>query len=153
MPNSEWRRGQTLGRNATAVGLPSGHLRVLHGQQLAIIGVAVLIWVLFFIMAPRHLSLADIYVAFMSTTPFLRSWRSPSTLVIIGGEIDLSFPSIMALGMAAFRAFPLGRRVAGGRGAAGGWLSGRADQRVIVVKLGIRPLLSPSALSSFGAEP
>ena len=51
---------------------------------------------------PRTFLAGDIYVAFMSTTPFFALMAIPLTLVVITGEIDLSFPSIMAIGMTAF---------------------------------------------------
>src|SRR5207244_9379831 len=44
----------------------------------------------------------DIYQAFMSTTPFFAVMALPLTLLVIAGEIDLSFPSVMAFGMTAF---------------------------------------------------
>src|SRR5208337_1597974 len=64
--------------------------------------VAVAIWALFVIGAPRTFLAGDIYVAFMSTTPFFALMAIPLTMVVITGEIDLSFPSIMAIGMTAF---------------------------------------------------
>jgi simple sugar transport system permease protein len=70
--------------------------------QIGIFFVAVLIWVLFVIGSPRTFLARDIYVAFMATTPFFALMAIPLTLVIITGEIDLSFPSIMAIGMTAF---------------------------------------------------
>ena len=42
----------------------------------------------------------------MSTTPFFTIMALPLTLVIIAAEIDLSFPSIMSLGMVAFTLTP-----------------------------------------------
>lgn len=73
-----------------------------YSLQLGIVGVAVFIWLLFLIGSPRTFLAGDIYVAFMSTTPFFALMAIPLTLVIITGEIDLSFPSIMAFGMTAF---------------------------------------------------
>ena len=70
--------------------------------QIGIFFVAVFIWVLFVIGSPRTFLAGDIYVAFMSTTPFFALMAIPLTLVVITGEIDLSFPSIMAIGMTAF---------------------------------------------------
>ncbi len=73
-----------------------------YAMQIGIFFVAVIIWVLFLIGSPQTFLARDIYVAFMSTTPFFALVAIPLTLVVITGEIDLSFPSIMAFGMTAF---------------------------------------------------
>jgi simple sugar transport system permease protein len=73
-----------------------------YSLQLGVLGVAVVVWVLFLIGSPRTFLGRDIYVSFMSTTPFFALMAIPLTLVVIAGEIDLSFGSIMALGMTAF---------------------------------------------------
>ncbi len=70
--------------------------------QVGIFLVAVFIWVLFVIGSPRTFLARDIYIAFMATTPFFALMAIPLTLVVITGEIDLSFGSIMAFGMTAF---------------------------------------------------
>src|SRR2546422_355789 len=73
-----------------------------HATQLATIAVGLLIWLIFVVGAPRTFLSYNIYLAFMSTTPFFAIMALPLTMVVIAGEIDLSFPSIMALGMVAF---------------------------------------------------
>jgi simple sugar transport system permease protein len=70
--------------------------------QLGIVGVALVIWALFVIGSPRTFLSPQIYAAYMTTTPFFALVALPLTLVIVCGEIDLSFPSIMSLGMIAF---------------------------------------------------
>lgn len=70
--------------------------------QIGIVFVAFFIWLLFLLGAPRTFLAGDIYIAFMSSTPYFALIAIPLTLVIITGEIDLSFPSIMAFGMTAF---------------------------------------------------
>ncbi len=70
--------------------------------QIGIFLVAVVIWVLFLIGSPRTFLARDIYVSFMATTPFFALMAIPLTLVVITGEIDLSFGSIMAIGMTAY---------------------------------------------------
>jgi simple sugar transport system permease protein len=70
--------------------------------QIGIFLVAVVIWVIFVIGAPRTFLAGDIYISFMATTPFFAIMAIPLTMVVITGEIDLSFPSIMAVGMTAF---------------------------------------------------
>jgi simple sugar transport system permease protein len=73
-----------------------------HALQIGILGVAVFVWLLFYIGSPQTFSRFPIYQAFMSTTPFFAIMALPLTLVIIAKEIDLSFPSIMSFGMLIF---------------------------------------------------
>jgi simple sugar transport system permease protein len=74
-----------------------------NALQLGIVAVAVFVWTLFLIGNPRVFLSRNIYQAFMSTTPFFALIAIPLTMVIIAGEIDLSFPSIMAWGMTGFQ--------------------------------------------------
>lgn len=73
-----------------------------YGPQLGILGVFVTMWVFFIVSAPQTFLSPLIYRAFMSTIPFFAIIALPLTMLIIAGEIDLSFPSIMAIGMVAF---------------------------------------------------
>ena len=73
-----------------------------YALQIAIVFAAILLWVLFLIGSPRTFLSYPIYGSFMSTTPYFALMAIPLTLVIIAGEIDLSFGSIMAFGMTAF---------------------------------------------------
>jgi simple sugar transport system permease protein len=59
-------------------------------------------WLSFIISAPQTFLSAQIYLAFMSTIPFFAIIALPLTMLVIAGEMDLSFPSIMAIGMVAF---------------------------------------------------
>ena len=120
-----------------------------YSLQLGIVGVAVFIWLLFLIGSPRTFLAGDIYVAFMSTTPFFALMAIPLTLVIITGEIDLSFPSIMAFGMTAFdvvfvttKSVWLGFIACLLAGVLAGLLNG-----IIVVKIGI-----PSLVATIGTQ-
>jgi simple sugar transport system permease protein len=63
--------------------------------ELSILGVFGGIFILFFIGNPETFSRFDIYYSFMSTIPFSGIMALAITLVIIAGEMDLSFPSIM----------------------------------------------------------
>ena len=78
--------------------------RYLRGNatQLGIIAVFLAVWLFFIVTAPETFLSSRIYRAFMSTVPFFAIVAMPLTLTIIAGEIDLSFPSIMAMGMVAF---------------------------------------------------
>ena len=134
--------------SATALGGLARFLRKFS-LQIGIFGVAVFIWLLFVLGSPRTFLARDIYVAFMSTTPFFALMAIPLTLVIIAGEIDLSFPSIMAFGMTAFdvvfvstRSVGLGFLACILAGLIAGLLNG-----IIVVKIGI-----PSLVATIGTQ-
>ncbi|TQV83598.1 ABC transporter permease [Denitrobaculum tricleocarpae] len=73
-----------------------------YGSQFGIIGVGLAMWLVFVVAAPAVFTDIDIYVAFAQTTPQFGLIALALTFVVITGEIDLSFPSIMALGTAAF---------------------------------------------------
>lgn len=73
-----------------------------HGSQLGIIGVGLALWLTFVIAAPAVFTNVNIYAAFAQSTPQFGVIALALTFVVITGEIDLSFPSIMALGTAAF---------------------------------------------------
>src|SRR5215475_9934645 len=73
-----------------------------YGSQLGIIGVGLVMWLGFVIAAPDVFMDKDIYIAFGETTPLFGVLALALTFVVITGEIDLSFPSIMALGTAVF---------------------------------------------------
>ena len=73
-----------------------------HGAQLGILGVFFGLWIIFIVAAPDTFLKPQIYYAFMSTVPFFAIMAIPLTMLVIAGEMDLSFPSIMAMGMVAF---------------------------------------------------
>ena len=73
-----------------------------YGSQMGIIGVGIAMWIAFIIVAPEVFLDWDIYKAFAETTPLFGVLALALTFVVITGEIDLSFPSIMALGTAMF---------------------------------------------------
>jgi simple sugar transport system permease protein len=79
----------------------AGYLRT-HTLQIGITAVMLLIWAIFAIGSPETFFSFNIYQAFMSTTPFFGIVALPLTMVIITGEMDLSFPAIMSFGMLAF---------------------------------------------------
>ena len=73
-----------------------------NALQVGITLVAVLMWSVFAIGSPETFFRGNIYQAFMSTTPFFGIMALSLTLVVITGEIDLSFPSIMTISMWVF---------------------------------------------------
>jgi simple sugar transport system permease protein len=78
-----------------------GYLRT-HAIQIGITVVAFLIWTVFAIGSPETFFNYNIYQAFMSTTPFFAIVALPLTMIIITGEMDLSFPAVMSFGMLIF---------------------------------------------------
>ena len=66
--------------------------------QVAISMIFLLLWLIFFAMNPEGFSDPATYAAITSVAPFTIIPALSLTYVIISGEIDLSFPSVMALG-------------------------------------------------------
>jgi simple sugar transport system permease protein len=124
-----------------------------NALQIGIVVVALVIWALFLVGAPKTFLRYDIYNSLMITTPYFGMIALPLTLVIIAAEIDLSFPSIMAWGMTGFDLVFL----ATGSiylsfiacllaGLLAGWLNG-----YIVVRIGIPSLVATLGTSFFWA--
>jgi simple sugar transport system permease protein len=120
-----------------------------NGTLLGILAVFIGLWAIFIISAPNTFLAPQIYYAFMSTIPFFAIMAMPLTILVIGGEMDLSFPSIMAMGMVSFlltyAMIPsvwLAFIAALLTGLFAGWLNG-----LIVVRLGI-----PSLVATIGTQ-
>jgi simple sugar transport system permease protein len=60
------------------------------------------LWVMFMLMAPTTFGSDLIYKSFGQTIPYFGIIAMMLTLVIVAGDIDLSFPSVMGLGMVGF---------------------------------------------------
>jgi simple sugar transport system permease protein len=73
-----------------------------NGLQIGIVGVLVGLWLIFLAMAPLTFGRANIYAAFMQSVPFFGIVALPLTMLVIGRDMDLSFPSIMAISVTAF---------------------------------------------------
>jgi simple sugar transport system permease protein len=123
-----------------------GELRL----ELSILGVFLGIFAIFFIGNPQVFSRFDIYYSFMSTIPFSGIMALAITFVIIAGEIDLSFPSILG-----FSAWVFSKIVAVTEGniwlatiscLATGVIAGYLNS-FIVVKVGI-----PSLVATIGTQ-
>jgi len=71
-------------------------------SQIGITVAFVLLWLTFVVLAPRTFLSPAIYLSFAQTTPYFAITAMALTMVIVAGDIDLSFPSIMALGMVGF---------------------------------------------------
>ena len=72
------------------------------GMQFGIWSVGIAMWLIFVVTASEAFTSKDIYLAFASSTPLFALMAIPLTLIVITGEIDLSFPAVMALATASF---------------------------------------------------
>jgi simple sugar transport system permease protein len=71
-------------------------------SQIGITAAFLALWLAFVIAAPATFGRPGIYLSFAQTTPYFAIAAIVLTMVIIAGDIDLSFGSIMALGMVGF---------------------------------------------------
>jgi simple sugar transport system permease protein len=71
-------------------------------SQIGITVAFVLLWLAFIVLAPDTFLDNRIYVSFAQTVPYFALPALLLTMVIVSGDIDLSFPSIMGLGMVGF---------------------------------------------------
>jgi simple sugar transport system permease protein len=71
-------------------------------SQIGITVAFVLLWMVFIVLAPRTFLNAPIYLSFAQTTPYFAIVAMLLTMVIVAGDMDLSFPSTMSLGMVGF---------------------------------------------------
>lgn len=120
-----------------------------NGTQIGIISVFFALWIIFIVSAPDTFLSPMIYKAFMSTIPFFAIMAMPLTLAVIAGEIDLSFTSIMAMGMIIFiivydatSSVWVAFLASLATGLIAGFLNG-----ILVVKLGI-----PSLVATIGTQ-
>lgn len=66
-------------------------------NQLLITALLLLLWLFFIFSAPRTFLSIHIYISFMSTIPLIAIVALGMTLVVVTGEMDLSFASNMAM--------------------------------------------------------
>ncbi len=127
-------------------------------EGLPIIAVLAALIVVFMISAPHVFLNARIYLAFLSDVPPLLVLGAGLTLVVAAGEIDLSFPSVVAFSgyLLAYCVHELGQTalapVAGwlglvaalAGGALVGWVNG-----ILVARLGIPSIIATLAMQFF----
>jgi simple sugar transport system permease protein len=70
--------------------------------QIGITVAFLILWVGFVLLAPNTFGSDLIYKSFGQTIPYFGITAMMLTMVIVAGDIDLSFPSVMALGMVGF---------------------------------------------------
>jgi len=71
-------------------------------SQIGITIAFFILWIVFIILAPQTFTGDLIYKSFAQTVPYFAITAMALTMVIVAGDIDLSFPSVMALGMVGF---------------------------------------------------
>ena len=90
---------------ATPPPRPRGRLTAFTNAWASQIGITVAflaLWLAFVVLAPSTFLSDRIYLAFAQTVPYIAIVALFLTMVVIAGDIDLSFPSEMALGMVGF---------------------------------------------------
>lgn len=122
--------------------LRSGKLFKMR-YELAIIIVAVAVFLIFIIGNPQVFTRFDIYYSFMSTIPFVGILALSLTFIVVLGEMDLSFPSVVAFSAWVFgKVFMLSGSVLLG-GAAGlvtGIIAGYLNS-LLIIKIGVPSLV------------
>jgi len=68
-----------------------------YKTQLALFGIAIIVLLLFIVTSPSVFLKPQIYRAFLSTVPFVGIIALGLTMILALGEIDLSFPAVMAI--------------------------------------------------------
>jgi len=71
-------------------------------SQIGITIAFLLLWATFIVAAPGTFLRPEIYQSFAQTTPYFAITAMALTMVIVAGDIDLSFPSVMGLSMVGF---------------------------------------------------
>ncbi|MEN3186114.1 MAG: ABC transporter permease [Atribacterota bacterium] len=122
---------------------------VEHRSQMSVVFVLLVIIVLFMVGSPKTFLSGDIYAAFMSTIPFSMIMALSLTLIVVSGEMDLSFPSIMGFSgyvftmvFHAFGSFPLALLTCIAVGLGAGFMNG-----LLIVKLRL-----PSLVLTIGTQ-
>ena len=95
--------GPALGRRQTLTSFLA-----TWASQIGITLAFAAVWLTFVILAPDTFVDSRIYVSFGQTTPYFALVALLLTMVIVSGDIDLSFPSIMGLSMVGFIAVEQG---------------------------------------------
>src|SRR6202165_3872931 len=125
----------------------SARKRLLGTEGLPIIAVLLALVIIFMIAAPDVFLGYRIYMSFLATVPPLLVLAAALTLLVAAGEIDLSFPSVIALSGWVLGYFThvlgspwLGLLLALLAGALVGWLNG-----VLVARIGVPSIIATLA--------
>lgn len=120
------------------------HLLSRFSIQAGVTGILAGLLALFMFLSPQTFLHGRIYISFASTIPFSMLLAVGLTFCIVAGELDLSFPSVMAVSGLAFAATfqgtgspLLGLAACLATGALAGLLNG-----IIVVKAGVSSIIA-----------
>ncbi len=118
--------------------------RIRNTLETGIFIVFILVWAIFLIGNPRVFTGFHIYYSLMSTVPFIGILALSVTLVVVLGEMDLSFPSVLgitswvfATTFAATHNLLISGIAALATGVACGWVNA-----ILVVNIGIPSLVA-----------
>lgn len=118
--------------------------RIRTTLETGIFVVFILVWAIFLIGNPRVFTGSHIYYSLMSTVPFIGILALSVTFVVVLGEMDLSFPSVLgitswvfATTFAATHNLLLSAIAAFAAGIACGWVNA-----ILVVNIGIPSLVA-----------
>jgi simple sugar transport system permease protein len=75
---------------------------ISYASQIGITTAFLLVWLIFTILAPHTFLHSDIYVSYAISVPYFGLVALALTMLIVAGDIDLSFPSIFAMGMVGY---------------------------------------------------
>ena len=119
--------------------------------QMAILGIFFLIWATFTIVNPRVFLQIYTYISIMTVLPFMAILALGLTLVVICGEIDMSFPSVMGLSALIFyKVWALtGSPTLALFSALGGGLVVGSLNGILVAKVGIPSLITTLGMMFF----
>src|SRR5438128_11743224 len=133
----------------------SARSRLLETEGLSIMGVLLALVIVFMIAALEVFLGYRIYMSFLATVPPLLVLAAALTLLIAAGEIDLSFPSVIALSGWVLAYFThilgspwVGLLLALVAGALVGWLNG-----ILVARIGVPSILATLATQFLLAGP
>jgi simple sugar transport system permease protein len=75
---------------------------VTFASQIGITTAFLVVWLIFTILAPTTFLHSRIYVSYAISVPYFGIIALALTMLIVAGDIDLSFPSVFALGMVGY---------------------------------------------------
>jgi simple sugar transport system permease protein len=122
-----------------------------NGLQVGLIGVLLIMWIFLMVAGPRTFLHKEIYISFADSVPFYGIMALPLTLLIIATEIDLSFGSIMAVGVMCFLAVfnATGSPILALLGCLLSGLGAGLLNGIIVVRFGIPSLIATIGMQFF----
>ncbi|WP_263078664.1 ABC transporter permease [Endozoicomonas sp. Mp262] len=128
---------------------PFWHKLYPYRHKLGTLSLLVILWLLFLVMSPETFGSSRIYLSLMTSIPFPAILALALTLMVVAGEVDMSFPAIMAFSSYIFAVTFEATGVAGLGLVAALVVGGGAGllNALLVVRLGV-----PSIIATIGAQ-